>query len=84
MKLKPTLTLYNVISLTQMDWASTSNRLGQLSYDTYVEQDFFDMAKQYNYEAGVGYNKANCTQYAHPQKKRWDIKLQHIYKKSKY
>ncbi|GFR92054.1 coiled-coil domain-containing protein 90B, mitochondrial [Elysia marginata] len=59
--------------LNKREWASSSSPLGKLTYDTYVEEDFIHMAKLYNYEAGVGYDKPNITLNAHPQKKRWDM-----------
>ncbi|KAH9512458.1 hypothetical protein Btru_039638 [Bulinus truncatus] len=62
------------------EWASPTSRLGQVLYDTYVEQDFIDMAKLYNYVSGVGYDKPNMTENAHPEKKRWDVTLLSLYK----
>lgn len=41
------------------------------------------MAKLYNYEAGVGYDKPNVTRYAKPEKKRWEITALNIYKNGK-
>ncbi|CAL1525890.1 unnamed protein product [Lymnaea stagnalis] len=70
--------LYDPVN--QREWASPAWPLGQLTYDTYVEQDFTDMAKLYNYEAGVGYNKDGADKYAKPEKKRWDIGVLNLYK----
>ncbi|XP_059146377.1 uncharacterized protein LOC131933885 [Physella acuta] len=70
--------LYDPIN--QREWASPASTIGHLIYDTYVEQDFIDMAKLYNYEAGVGYDKPNVTRYAKPEKKRWEITALNIYK----
>ena len=41
------------------------------------------MAKLYNYEAGVGYDKPNITSNAHPERRRWDMVASAVYKKSK-
>ncbi|KAH9512451.1 hypothetical protein Btru_039618 [Bulinus truncatus] len=71
--------LYDPVN--QREWASPSAPLGQMIYDTFVEQDFIDMAKLYNYEAGVGYDKENVTRYAHPEKKRWEVTLLNLYKR---
>ncbi|XP_005101661.1 uncharacterized protein LOC101864074 isoform X2 [Aplysia californica] len=65
----------------KIDWAGPKYPLGELTYDTYVEKDFVDMAKLYNYEAGVGYDKPNVTVNAHPEKRRWDIGVKHIYRR---
>ncbi|XP_059146397.1 uncharacterized protein LOC131933931 [Physella acuta] len=70
--------LYDPVN--QQEWASPTSRLGQLIYDTYVEQDFIDMAKQYNYVSGVGYDKPNMTQNAHPEKRRWEVTVLNLYK----
>ncbi|RUS69229.1 hypothetical protein EGW08_023008 [Elysia chlorotica] len=59
--------------LTKREWASPSSPLCRLTYDTFIEEDFIQMAKLYNYEAGVGYDKPNVTDNAHPEKKRWDM-----------
>ncbi|CAL1525888.1 unnamed protein product [Lymnaea stagnalis] len=64
----------------QREWASENSTLGQLIYDTYIEQDFVDMAKLYNYESGVGYDKPNMTANAHPEKKRWEVTVLGLYK----
>ncbi|CAG5115517.1 unnamed protein product [Candidula unifasciata] len=69
--------LYDPVN--KREWANASSPLGQLRYDTYVEQDFIDMAKLYNYVAGVGYDKPNVTQYAHPEKRRWEITALSLY-----
>ncbi|XP_055897527.1 uncharacterized protein LOC106076569 [Biomphalaria glabrata] len=71
--------LYDPVN--QRDWASPSAPLGKLIYDTFVEQDFISMAKLYNYEAGVGYDKPNVTKYGKPEKKRWDVSVLNVYKK---
>ncbi|KAH9512453.1 hypothetical protein Btru_039624 [Bulinus truncatus] len=71
--------LYDPVN--QREWASPSAPLGQMIYDTFVEQDFIDMAKLYNYEAGVGYDKENVTRYAHPEKKRWEVTVLNLYKR---
>uniref|UniRef100_A0A0B7AAX7 Glycoside hydrolase family 38 N-terminal domain-containing protein n=1 Tax=Arion vulgaris TaxID=1028688 RepID=A0A0B7AAX7_9EUPU len=63
------------------EWASESSPLGRLTYDTYIEQDFIDMAKLYNYEAGVGYDKPNVSLYAHPEKRSWEISVLNLYRK---
>uniref|UniRef100_A0A2C9LDB6 Glycoside hydrolase family 38 N-terminal domain-containing protein n=1 Tax=Biomphalaria glabrata TaxID=6526 RepID=A0A2C9LDB6_BIOGL len=62
------------------EWASSTSRIGQILYDTYVEQDFIDMAKLYNYVSGVGYDKPNMTDNAHPEKKRWEVTMLNLYK----
>ncbi|KAK6980368.1 hypothetical protein BgiMline_021379 [Biomphalaria glabrata] len=62
------------------EWASSTSRIGQILYDTYVEQDFIDMAKLYNYVSGVGYDKPNMTDNAHPEKKRWEVTILNLYK----
>ncbi|GFO45695.1 coiled-coil domain-containing protein 90b, mitochondrial [Plakobranchus ocellatus] len=64
----------------EREWASQSFPLGQLTYDTYVEEDFVHMAKLYNYEAGVGYDKPNITSNAHPERRRWDMIATNLYK----
>ena len=40
------------------------------------------MAKLYNYEAGVGYDKPNVTINAHPEKRRWDMVATGLLKRS--
>lgn len=47
----------------KMEWA-TGAPLGQFLYVTYNETNFVDMAKQYNYYGGAGYNKKNSTKNA--------------------
>lgn len=61
-----------------MEWA-TGAPLGQFLYVTYNETNFVDMAKQYNYYGGAGYNKKNSTKNAHPESRPWFAVVSKMY-----
>lgn len=62
----------------KMEWA-TGAPLGQFLYVTYNETNFVDMAKQYNYYGGAGYNKKNSTKNAHPESRPWFAVVSKMY-----
>ncbi|XP_048776556.1 uncharacterized protein LOC125680826 isoform X2 [Ostrea edulis] len=68
---------YNMV-----EWA-TGAALGQFLYFTYNETDFMDMASQYNYYGGAGYDKKNSTQNAHPESRPWPTVISQMYKAKK-
>lgn len=64
----------------KIDWASGPGTFGEIQYYTYNETDFNEMAAQYNYYGGAGYDKPNSTKYAHPESRQWFTQLTTIYK----
>jgi hypothetical protein len=62
-----------------VEWA-TDAPLGQLLYVTYNETDFTNMASQYDYYGGAGYDKKNSTQNAHPESRPWPTVISQMYK----
>lgn len=66
----------------KMEWA-TGAPLGQFLYVTYNETNFVDMAKQYNYYGGAGYDKKNSTKNAHPESRPWFAVVSKMYQAKK-
>lgn len=66
----------------KMEWA-TDAPLGQFLYVTYNETNFVDMAKQYNYYGGAGYDKKNSTKNAHPESRPWFAVVSKMYQAKK-
>ncbi|XP_033729575.1 uncharacterized protein LOC117318725 [Pecten maximus] len=64
----------------EIDWASGPDTFGEIRYYTYNETDFKNMALQYDYYGGAGYDKPNSTKNAHPNSRQWFTKLTTIYK----
>ncbi|XP_060069747.1 uncharacterized protein LOC132549797 [Ylistrum balloti] len=67
----------------KIDWASGTDTFGEIRYYTYNETDFNNMASQYNYYGGAGYDKPNSTSNAHPDSRQWFTRLITIYKSHK-
>ncbi|XP_021341777.1 uncharacterized protein LOC110442470 [Mizuhopecten yessoensis] len=67
----------------KIDWASGPDTFGEIRYYTYNETDFSNMASQYNYYGGAGYDKPNSTKNAHPESRQWSTLLTTVYKSRK-
>ncbi|XP_062571302.1 uncharacterized protein LOC134233351 [Saccostrea cucullata] len=74
------LSLYDPYNF--VEWA-TGAPLGQFRYITYNETNFMDMARQYNYYGGAGYDKKNSTKNAHPEYRPWPAVLSQMYRAKK-
>ncbi|XP_050394995.1 uncharacterized protein LOC126812577 [Patella vulgata] len=64
----------------KVNWASENNPMGEFLYNSYNDSDFDYMNSYYSYLGNAGFYKINLTDNAHPESKKWPMKLQTLYK----